>query len=72
VQAFRVGSNAYATQFHPELDLEGICTRIDVYKNDGYFEPESAESLKAEARKRHIEYPPTILRRFVQRYSRQG
>ncbi len=70
VQAFRVGSNAYATQFHPELDLEGIITRIDVYKNHGYFEPESAESLKAAARQRHIEYPPTILRRFVERYRR--
>ena len=37
VQAFRVGSNVYATQFHPELDLVGVCTRIDVYKNAGYF-----------------------------------
>ena len=70
VQAFRVGTNTYATQFHPELDLQGIITRIDVYKNHGYFEPESAESLKAAARQRHIEYPPTILRRFVHRYSR--
>lgn len=71
VQAFRVGANCYATQFHPELDVEGICTRIDVYKNHGYFAPESAESLKAAARQRHIEYPPTILRRFVERYRRQ-
>jgi GMP synthase (glutamine-hydrolysing) len=71
VQAFRVGSNAYATQFHPELDLEGILTRIDVYKNHGYFEPESADSLKTAARQRHIEYPPTILRRFVERYARK-
>ncbi|MDX1883801.1 glutamine amidotransferase [Mycolicibacterium sp. 120270] len=70
VQAFRVGSNTYATQFHPELDLAGILTRIDVYKNHGYFAPESADSLKAAARQRHIEYPPTILRRFVQRYRR--
>jgi GMP synthase (glutamine-hydrolysing) len=70
VQAFRVGGNVYATQFHPELDLQGILTRIDVYKNYGYFEPESADSLKAAARQRHIEYPPTILRRFVQRYIR--
>ena len=70
VQAFRVGRNTYATQFHPELDLQGIITRIDVYKNHGYFDPESAESLKAAARQRHIEYPPTILRRFVERYSR--
>jgi GMP synthase (glutamine-hydrolysing) len=72
IQAFRVGTNTYATQFHPELDLEGICTRIDVYKNHGYFEPESAESLKEQARQRHIEYPPTILRRFVARYTRES
>jgi GMP synthase (glutamine-hydrolysing) len=70
VQAFRVGANTYATQFHPELDLAGIITRIDVYKNYGYFAPESAEALKEAARQRHIEYPPTILRRFVQRYAR--
>jgi GMP synthase (glutamine-hydrolysing) len=70
VQAFRVGANTYATQFHPELDLAGILTRIDVYKNYGYFEPESANALKAAARQRHIEYPPTILRRFAQRYIR--
>ncbi|OBB06846.1 glutamine amidotransferase, partial [Mycobacteriaceae bacterium 1482268.1] len=70
IQAFRVGANAYATQFHPELDLQGILTRIDVYKNYGYFAPESAESLKTAARQRHIEYPPTILKRFVQRYGR--
>ena len=71
VQAFRVGANTYATQFHPELDLEGICTRIDVYKNHGYFAPESAELLKSAARQRNIEYPPTILRLFAQRYKRQ-
>jgi GMP synthase (glutamine-hydrolysing) len=70
IQAFRVGTNTYATQFHPELDLDGILTRIDVYKTYGYFAPESAEALKAAARQRHIEYPPTILRRFVERYSR--
>lgn len=71
IQAFRVGTNSYATQFHPELDIDGVCTRIDVYKDYGYFAPESAEALKANARQRHIEYPPTILRRFVRRYMRR-
>jgi len=71
VQAFRVGSNVYATQFHPELDLDGIYTRIDAYKHDGYFAPETADALKSAARQRHIEYPPTILRRFTQRYARR-
>ncbi len=70
VQAFRVGENTYATQFHPELDVDGICTRIDVYKDHGYFAPETAASLKESARQRSIEFPPTILRRFVERYSR--
>ena len=47
IQAFRVGDDVYATQFHPELDAGGICTRIDVYKDYGYFAPETAESLKS-------------------------
>src|SRR4029079_9355997 len=37
VQAFRVGDNVYATQFHPELDADGMCTRIDAYKHHGDF-----------------------------------
>ena len=71
VQAFRVGDNTYATQFHPELDVDGICTRIDVYKSYGYFAPDSVELLKDAARQRNIEYPPTIMRGFVERYARR-
>jgi GMP synthase (glutamine-hydrolysing) len=72
VQAFRVGNHVYATQFHPELDADGICTRIDVYKDFGYFAPETAESLKSAARQRSIEHPPSILRRFTERYARRA
>jgi GMP synthase (glutamine-hydrolysing) len=72
VQAFRIGSNVYATQFHPELDADGLCTRIDVYKHAGYFEPDQAGELKALARRSNVTYPPAILRRFVQRYARGG
>jgi GMP synthase (glutamine-hydrolysing) len=72
VQAFRVGNNAYATQFHPELDADGICTRIDVYKDYGYFAPETAESLKQSALQRNIEHPPTILRKFIEKYARRA
>ena len=45
VQMFRVRTNIYATQFHPEGDAEGFILRINVYKNHGYFPPESAEKL---------------------------
>ncbi|MCT7661815.1 glutamine amidotransferase [Mycobacterium deserti] len=71
VQAFRVKHNVYATQFHPELDISGICTRIDVYKDYGYFAPESAEALKSAVQQWNVTYPPVILERFVARYSRR-
>src|SRR3954467_4003577 len=69
VQAFRVGSNVYATQFHPELDVPGIVTRIDVYKYAGYFAPEEAETIKDLARASTVCHPPAIVRRFVERYA---
>lgn len=70
VQAFRIGFNVYATQFHPELDIHGLCTRIEVYKHSGYFEPHEADSLKAMARESDVFEPPKILQRFVQTYAR--
>ena len=69
MQAFRIGSHAYATQFHPELDFAGLCTRIDVYKHAGYFEPEQVSEIKALAGRSDVTHPPVILRRFVQRYA---
>ena len=71
VQAFRVGANAYATQFHPELDVAGLCTRIEVYKHAGYFDPDQADELKAQATRSHITWPPAILRGFVARYGQR-
>jgi GMP synthase (glutamine-hydrolysing) len=70
VQAFRVGGNVYATQFHPELDVAGLYTRIEVYKHAGYFEPGQADEIKAQAARSNITWPPAILRGFVRRYGR--
>ncbi len=70
VQAFRVGTNVYATQFHPELDAEGMATRVEAYKNAGYFPPETADAIKAAAQARHSEHSSLILRNFVVRCSR--
>ena len=69
VQAFRIGSAVYATQFHPELDAAGLCTRIEVYKYAGYFDPEQADELKARAHRSNVTQPPAILRRFARRYA---
>jgi GMP synthase (glutamine-hydrolysing) len=70
VQAFRIGSNVYATQFHPELDAAGLCTRIEVYKHAGYFDPGEAGELKAMAWRSEVSHPPAILRAFVRRHGR--
>ena len=70
VQAFRVGHNVYATQFHPELDELGVCTRIEVYKDAGYFDPGEAETLKARSRAVEVTHPMTILANFVERHRR--
>jgi GMP synthase (glutamine-hydrolysing) len=69
VQAFRVGRNVYATQFHPELDVPGIHIRIDAYKDYGYFPPEEADSLKAMAEGSGVELPGRLVRRFVELFS---
>jgi GMP synthase (glutamine-hydrolysing) len=70
VQAFRIGANVYATQFHPELDYAGIVTRVEVYRHFGYFEPHEAEEIIAGSREAHVTEPPLILRRFVELFAR--
>jgi GMP synthase (glutamine-hydrolysing) len=72
VQAFRIGDHVYATQFHPELDVLGLCTRIEVYQHAGYFAPEEAGPLMELARRSNVIHPPRILHTFIQRYARHS
>ena len=72
VQAFRVGRNVYATQFHPELDADGLATRVEAYRYDGYFDPAEAADLVAAARDSGVRTVPVVLRAFVERYVRPG
>ncbi|WP_312870568.1 glutamine amidotransferase [Gordonia asplenii] len=71
IQAFRVGVNVYVTQFHPELDLDGLRTRIGAYRNHGYVAPEAADELKSDARRFDVVHPSGILKRFAERYARR-
>lgn len=70
VQMFRVGQNVYATQFHPELDLDGITTRIHAYASYGYFAPDELDETLAAVRRVSVSEPGRILRTFVERYAR--
>jgi len=70
VQMFRVGANVYATQFHPELDVDGITTRIHAYAGYGYFGADELELTLAAVRRAPVSHPSRMLRTFVERYAR--
>jgi GMP synthase (glutamine-hydrolysing) len=67
-QMIRYGQNVYATQFHPEADGDVFAERIRIYKNRGYFPPETAETLTESVFAADVSIPPDILRRFFKRY----
>jgi GMP synthase (glutamine-hydrolysing) len=70
VHMFRIKENLYATQFHPELDADGLITRITIYKDAGYFPPHTADHLIETARQSSVTEPMRVLRNFTERYAR--
>ena len=68
VQMFRVGRNGYATQFHPELDVAGLVTRIHVYRDAGYFAPSELDELVARVTPAVVTQPARVLAAFVARF----
>ena len=67
-QMIRHGRNVYATQFHPEADGAGFATRIRIYRDRGYFPPETAAALTATVLEEDVRVPERILRSFVETY----
>lgn len=67
-QMIRFGRNVYATQFHPEADAADFEQRIQIYRNHGYFPPETADDLIAACHAAEVSEPAKILRRFSERY----
>jgi GMP synthase (glutamine-hydrolysing) len=70
VQMFRVGTNVYATQFHPELDVDGISLRIRAYAGHGYFAAHELDLTLAAVRRAEVSHTSRILRNFVELYAR--
>ena len=68
VQMFRVKNNVYATQFHPELDVDGLITRVHVYQHAGYFPPEERDALIASLEPAVVTEPRRMLANFVARF----
>lgn len=70
VQMFRVRTNLYATQFHPELTRASIIKRIRIYRHAGYFPPEDMDALIQQVGQVQVDAPPKILANFVGHYAR--
>lgn len=71
VQLLRIGQNAYITQFHPEMDLAAITTRIDVYRHSGYFDVTEIDAVLARVAAADVSHSHEVLRRFVARYGHE-
>lgn len=72
VQAFRVGANVYATQFHPELDTASFTSRVRAYAHHGYFEPGEVDTIVAVAEQADVRASHMVLGRFVEEYISSG
>lgn len=71
VQMFRVKTNIYGTQFHPELDLAGILQRIEVYRLSGYFDPAEQEEIEKVVSGANVSAVHDILGNFTARFARK-
>ena len=69
VQAFRLGRHVYATQFHPELDSDGLATRVEVYRDFGYFRDDEIASILHIAETSVVTEPERLLARFVELFA---
>lgn len=68
VQAFRLGNNVYATQFHPELDTASFSSRVRAYAGHGYFDPAEVEAIIAGVERADVRASHMVLGRFVEEY----
>jgi GMP synthase (glutamine-hydrolysing) len=58
----------YATQFHPELSRAGILTRIRIYRDNGYFEPDAYGDVVDAINASSVTEPAALVRAFVERF----
>ncbi len=69
LQMGRIGKNIYLTQFHPELDYEGISVRIEVFADHGYYPKEEREEVEARVTGVDVSHAHLILSNFVDRFA---
>ena len=69
VQMLRYGRNVYATQFHPELDGDGIVFRLLAYRDEGYYDPTEVEDVVARVLSADVSHARKVLSNFAKVYA---
>jgi GMP synthase (glutamine-hydrolysing) len=64
VQLFKIKENIYSSQFHPELDIDGLRVRMEIYNNMGYFEADEFEQILNQAGEKDLSKVVKILENF--------
>ncbi|WP_295034255.1 GMP synthase [uncultured Microbacterium sp.] len=64
VQAYRVGADLYATQFHPEPSPRDFADRMVFYRTTGYFDPDAFHTVQEAVLESVVTEPARILHRF--------
>ncbi|MCZ9308629.1 glutamine amidotransferase [Corynebacterium uberis] len=65
VQAYRLGTHTWATQFHAEMDPLGMATRMGFYRNHGYFDDADFDDIVTELQAVDTTWSNAVLRGFV-------
>ncbi|KQB85778.1 glutamine amidotransferase [Corynebacterium lowii] len=66
VQALRVGRHTWSSQFHAEMNPEGMASRMSFYRNHGYFSEDEYDSIVESLRDVDTQHAHQILRNFVE------
>lgn len=65
VQAYRANESTWVTQFHPEMDADGIIRRMGFYMDSGYFRPEEVEEISGIVHATDLAPAESIIRHFI-------
>lgn len=68
VQAYRVVSHLYATQFHPEPTPADFVERMKVYRNDGYFDADAFDATADRVLAASVTEPLRLLHAFAKAF----
>lgn len=69
VQAYRVGTGLYATQFHPEPTTKDFTERMAVYRDDGYFAADAYDEVAGRVLSASVTEPVRLLRAFAKAWA---